>query len=90
MLDVRSKSMIKVQRPVVPVNTKLDAWLWGSERPQPRDELPKYDVGGLIVIITVASTRLELPQTGLRAARYRRPRSLNNQHQNLPLQSRSS
>jgi hypothetical protein len=28
MLDVRSKSMIKVQRPVVPVNTKLDAWLW--------------------------------------------------------------
>jgi hypothetical protein len=49
-----------------------------------------YDVGGLIVIITVASTRLELPQTGLRAVRYRRPRSLNNQHQNLPLQSRSS
>jgi hypothetical protein len=38
MIDVRSKSMIKVQRPVVPV-TKLDAWLWGSERPQPQDEL---------------------------------------------------
>jgi hypothetical protein len=76
MLDVRSKSMVKVQRPVVGKRTATAA-------------------GRTMTLLfdrhhSVVSTRLELPQTGLRAVRYRHPRALNNQHWNLPLQLRIS